>query len=364
MKSRLLTLILSLIMVLLAACDKITDASNSPNNAASVEDRPGLVKAGTDTTFLIVGGKLQTLLLIQKANTTYQVQSVGTMLTRLELKDTCGNYLAQDDNTNGINGNISWYADSSVPVLIVVHGDATVASGSVTLKIAKICEPDSFESDNTLHTARELKADGLAQVHSLTKGDVDFVKIAVVAGRTYHMSANRSFQVFSADSSSLSNGGGLWSFSYTAPTNGFIYAYIALESLGTYSIRASSELNGRDLYEPDDSSATATEVKIDSVEQIHFLSSREVDWVKFSLTEGVKYQVIIGGNDSTSIQSELFYPDMSRSNFWPYSWPVSLNGNTEVNTIKAPVSGTYFLKLSLIDSLLTGKAYSIRVIQQ
>jgi hypothetical protein len=363
MKSRLLTLILSLIMALLAACDKSTDASNSPSNAASVEARPGLVRAGADTTFLIVGGKLQTFLLIQKANTTYQIQSVGAMLTRLELKDTCGNYLAQDDHTNGNNGNISWYADSSTPVLIVVHGDATVASGSVTLKISKICEPDSFESDNTLHTARELKADGLAQVHSLTKGDVDFVKIAVVAGRTYHMSASRFFQVFSADSSALDNGGGQMqgSFSYTAPTNGFIYACIVLESsesLGTYSIRASSELNGRDLYEPDDSSATATEVKIDSVEQIHFLPSGDVDWVKFSLTAGVKYQVIIGGNDSTSIQSELFYPDMSSSWSWPFY------GGAGTNTIMPPVSGTYFLKFSLAGSLLTGKTYSIRVIQQ
>ncbi len=52
--------------------------------------------------------------------------------------------------------------------------------------------PDSFESDNSQATAKDLAADGIAQTHSITLNDTDWVRFNAAAGKSYLFTINGS----------------------------------------------------------------------------------------------------------------------------------------------------------------------------
>jgi hypothetical protein len=106
------------------------------------------------------------------------------------------------------------------------------------------------------------------------------------------------------------------------------------------------QIDGKDAHEPDNTLATATYLKPDSVAQHHIKATRDVDWVKVPVDSGKVYVVAGAGDRAVMVQlftadsTKLTAPQMSSASYLPDS------------------DGYLYARITLYDSTATA-AYTI-----
>lgn len=247
--------------------------------------------------------------------------------------------------------------------------DIFIRIGSLSEKIIKAHESDSlnynysiqliplyndmYEPDRTFKTARAIELNGAAQNRILLYKEKDHIKLDAVKDSSYKITLSNILKM------SLLNASGGTLFSYTWSNAGTSNSvkwtclesgsyYIRLDSTSqnwetvrdyprfSYTVSFESTARG-DTYEPDNTPATATLIKADTVKQHHSLFILDVDWVKFKGVKGTEYQFFYEQQSSNSPNvSMALYLDDGRTLFQ----------NSSVSGFKwnCPADGDYCLK--------------------
>lgn len=166
---------------------------------------------------------------------------------------------------------------------------------------------NAFEPNNACTLAGDLPLD-TTQTHTFCKaGDADWTRFAVTAGTQYkviasnvgpHAKAKVSLYMNCSDVNSTASG---QSFEFTAAAAGHVYVKAeqldsTVQGAGTeYTMRAErvgQEGCSEDSFEQDDNAADAKPIGSDSSAQTHNICpAADGDWVKFSATSGITYNL-------------------------------------------------------------------------
>ena len=292
MKIRSFLLPASLSCLVLSACD----SSSSTSPSASTPP-VGRIQVGVDTTVSVSGTTVHKFLFTADSGAIYTIQTVGSIDTKLELRDSSGmTIIVSDQQPDSLNGKIGWTAKSTSTVQIDLSAGST-AGGSTILRVRQTGGADAYEPDNTLHTAQPIGTDGTLQIHTLTAGDVDWFKVPVIAGEFYKVVATSDsavvLQAFAADSSQIVSASNSPHY-FKATATGFAYVrvwYGKTTTTGGYSIGVVHDTVDFKNTEPNESSATATLTPTDSTVVLHYLQGNSLDWIKFPVVAGKSYKI-------------------------------------------------------------------------
>lgn len=166
------------------------------------------------------------------------------------------------------------------------------------------CQPDAFEEDDACAAARWL-ASGETQARSLCPvGDEDWVKLTAVGGVTYTIQADNlgihaepRLYLYSS-CSGLSQFGTGPRIDWAPPASGVYYVQVlhardTYGPLATYDLSLAVAGSSGDLYEPDNTCATARDIPTDGTRQTHlFQAVGDEDWVRFSIDSGDSFTLV------------------------------------------------------------------------
>ena len=237
----------------------------------------------------------------------FAILTSGTTDTKLSLFSSSGSTpLIENDDiaTGNTNAQISWKSTLGGQFYVRVVGKTPAVNGSYVLQVLSVLSgtlvaADSFEVDNSKSKARIIPDTVLiAEVHSLTMNDTDWVAFPVLAGGQYTVTASSSSSLLdmylysSKDSLIISRiSYASPSIAYTALTNDTLYYRITSASTSTvprYTVTMSRIAPpSPDLYEVDNTKAKAR-IILDSLvtAEVHSLSANDTDWVAFPVFAG------------------------------------------------------------------------------
>jgi len=354
MKTRFTSLALAL-GLFFGACDT---ATNDPATGSNLlPGTAGSVSPGNDASVTIPAGNSVRLTFVPKANATYLISTIGNTDTYLELRDSSGNKtLAIDQNSTGLNGQISYTALTTAPLTILVSGQTATTSGASIVTIKMTNGPDDYESDNSLSTAKAITTDGVVQNRTLGIGDTDWVKIPVDSGNTYRVAGSGTntlyIKIFGADSSVLAAETSSYT-TFLATKTGFVYArlnyyYASSSYTGAYTVNVTS--SGPDAYESDNKLSTAKTITTDGVAQNRTLGIGDTDWVKIPVDSGKTYKV--AGSGANTLYFKIFNADST----------VLIAETSSYTTFLAPKTGFIYARINYYyaNASYTG-AYTVNV---
>lgn len=353
--------------LVLAACDS---GSNSPTSEpglppSSPEIPVSSVKVGVDTSFDLAADQKARFVFLPAEKTTYVIETTGGADTRLELRDSSSKVvLAMDAQPDSTNGRIVWTSTSSLPLSVVLEA---AIGGRLTLRIARKATTgdsvptggrDAFESDSTLSAAKRMAADGSTQARTLTAGDVDWIRIPVVAGKYYLVEASSDTALrvgsFSADSLPLATPSRS-PHVFLARTTCEAYVRIGRDgSTGTaaYSIRAVVDSISYVQTEPNHDRSAAVEVATDGIARKFYLPAKSLDWFKFRVDSGKSYRVVAKGSLPVDVDCRLDsndYRSVSATEWLVFkaTRTTTILGNIEEAWGAAKLGGAYEIKISV-----------------
>ncbi len=231
--------------------------------------------------------------------------------TVLELYNSSGSLLAVNDDYYGLASRIVWQATASGSFYVKVrqyNGSVFGANTGYRLSLTS-AQPDPYEPDNTLSTARSITVNGSAQTHNFhVTGDHDWVFFPATAGYPYRIetlnlaSCSDTFlELYNSSGTLLAyndDGGGGWAsrIDWIAPVTASFYVKVRHFSSSTYGACTqydlriiSSDIAG-DAYEPDNTLGTAKPIAVNGAAQRHnFHVAGEHDWVYFDIVAGNQY---------------------------------------------------------------------------
>jgi hypothetical protein len=183
----------------------------------------------------------------------------------------------------------------------------TIESNNVfsqTVCVGVTCQPDAFEPDNVCSAARWFtNTIGISQHHTLCPSgnidDEDWIKFATVAGITYTVEA-KNLDLFADPLIYLMDScGSVAQFGtgprivWRSPTSGVAYVRVIPRQtpngpLTDYDLAITADNSGvYDLYEPDNTCATARDLPTTGARQTHYFQTQgDQDWVKFPVSGG------------------------------------------------------------------------------
>ncbi len=188
----------------------------------------------------------------------------------------------------------------------VVANDSDPTNNLVSLPVCVgvTCSPDAYEPDNACAAAR-WSSSGAVQDRTLCPvGDEDWVKFTAVAGLTYTVAATdlgmhaKPLLSLYKTCGGLSQFGTGPQFEWFAPASGVYYIHVRHHDdtwgpLAGYKLRITAGPGSGDIYEPDDTCATARDIPTDGTRQTHlFQGPGDQDWVKFSVNVGDNFTVV------------------------------------------------------------------------
>ena len=191
---KILSCIAFVAIAYLGACDTSTNAPETTPSAPTTVVQVSRMTSGKDTSFTIAAGQAYKFVLTPKAGASYQITTLGTTNTHLELRDSAlDRTIKTDESPSAVNGQITWSPTTASSAFILVTGDSASTSGPTTLRITTTSGPDDYEPDSTLKSAVLLNPDSSLQGHTFTAGDVDWFKIPVKIGKSYKIATSGSY---------------------------------------------------------------------------------------------------------------------------------------------------------------------------
>ena len=252
------------------------------------------------------------------AGTTYTVAATDLgmhAVPLLSLYKTCG-----DLSQFGTGPQFQWFAPASGVYYVQVrhHDDTYGPLANYKLRItAGPGSGDAYEPDDTCAAARDIATDGSRQTHLFQgPGDQDWVKFSIETGDSFQVLADNPGQGVSPlisvyascdqtastplaqDSaevvaSALTAADGVAGSTQTTQT---YYAKVVNGNTNVYGPEAHYDLRVQaipcpaDIYEDDDSSASARTISVDAAAQTHnTCPAGDEDWVKFAANAGTTY---------------------------------------------------------------------------
>jgi len=342
----------SMLCLLLSACDSSHPTSSPSDSSPSVSR----IQVGIDTTVTVSGSTVQKILFAADSGAIYTIQTLGSIDTKLDLRDSSGTtILVSDQQPDSLNGKVSWTAKSTSSLLIELSCGST-SGGSTILRVRQTGGADAYEPDNTLHTAQPIAPDGQSQSHTLTAGDVDWFKIPVLAGEFYKVVAGSDstvvLQAFASDSSQLVSSSASPHY-FQASATGFVYVrawYGKSTTSGGYSIDVVHDTIDFRSTEPNESRALATLTPTDSTVVLHYVPMSSQDWIKFQVAAGKSYRI---RTTSSFVMDVAYYPDSTTT--------ISSSDQGTGTEFRATKNGTAFVMLKAYNGFPDAGAYDVAV---
>jgi hypothetical protein len=258
------------------------------------------------------------------AEVTYYFYSQGNTDTRIYCYDQAMTQLiAWDDDGAGFpNFSLTLNVPVSGYYLLRING-YNGATGFYMLNYFAYCEPDGYESNNTHSAATSLGVTPIYSALNLSlhdSYDQDWFRFYAVTGRIYRFSSTGTTdtiaELYQDNGTTLlaqdDDGSGNLNFSlnYEVPVTGYyklkVYGYAGI--MGVYTLQYSYGQDP-DIYEPDDTHLTATDLYFDPYDrtQDHTIhTSTDHDWFRFVAIPGRIYTMYSSGTTDTYIE---FYAD-------------------------------------------------------
>lgn len=285
---------------------------------------------------------------------------------------SCSFYLYSSDSAL-ISSNSASYSSTTTTTYTARRATSVylrVWNSSSSTKYELVAYPaptDSFESDNTLGTAKTLATDGVAQKRVLF-GSEDWVKIHLDSAvsyqiRTENQGTNASLysSIFSPDSviigSETTTSAGYSAIRTYKPSKATdIYVRLYTLYMNTYvtpyTILVRPE--PKDTFESDDGISTAKAITTDGVAQYHLMSTTDQDWVAFPIDSGYTYTVTVKSTTSDYMYLNLYTADSAAIGSYNYGATMSL-------TVVGRRKTTYYAKVTSYYSVTTPFGYEINV---
>ncbi len=194
---------------------------------------------------------------------------------------------------------------------------------------------DSYENDNTFSSAKQISV-GSTQTHSLTAGDVDWVKFYVSTSGIYSLetTGGGDTKLYLYDSSGTTQlaynddidySAGNYSSRVTQTlSTGWYYAKVtgfsSTTTIDSYGIRLTQTSSSvpADSYENDNSRFKAKTITVGSTQNRTIHSSTDEDWIKFTVASDGFYSIVTGGMDTIlqlySFENQAFGYNDDRGN--------------------------------------------------
>lgn len=207
-------------------------------------------------------------------------------------------------------------------------------SMSIVLPLAA----DSYESDNSLSTAKALLTDSTVQNRTITIGDTDFVSFRVPsAGRvTINAAHTASYYTYlylydslgATLSTKYSTSYGT-SLAYTFSTGGLFYCRINSQTSSSYSYSLSAKLAEFDTLKVGNSSS-------------RYLAALDTQWVAISLDSGKSYTIQTTGSTYTRL---WLYDSLKATTYRAYDYNSGSDSYTLI-TYTPIRTGLFFIKIT------------------
>lgn len=183
---------------------------------------------------------------------------------------------------------------------------------------------DGYEPDNSPGSATPLVVDAAAQQHSIyPAAEEDWASLSVTEGYTYRIritsgAAAEDFDavlyLYDSDGvTQLDYSDAGWTtpdevIDYTAPSSSTVYVKVMGYWDSDYGNYALSVTTPGDSYEPDNTSAVATQIPTDGSAQRHSIDPyADLDWVKFDVSAGLTYQITAGSDTKQNVTDLVLY---------------------------------------------------------
>jgi hypothetical protein len=242
----------------------------------------------------------------------YKIYTTGNTDTRIKVYSSSSLLIEGDDSPNNFNASVVVNCTSPTTYAICVSGNDATVSGSYEIHVVSSIGLDSYESDSTPKTARFIS--NTSQNHTLSENDVDWVYFSGNSGDSILITGNgtcrMSLSLYDIDtvtilqSSPKSDSVAL--LRYRLSTTGYYFVKISAQSssvTGTYRITYLNSSNGSivldDIYESDDTKATAKLLPGVSTIQSRTLPYSDTDWVMLPVANGKQYVITISNSSIT-----------------------------------------------------------------
>lgn len=242
------------------------------------------------------------------------------MDTMIHLYDDGGEELAQNDDggEQSLASRITWRADSAGVFYVRIHHywDDTIGPGmhyTVSVTEGAPFEADAYEPDDSADAASMIEV-GSSQNHNLhLTGDDDWISFQAAKGADYVIETfnladriDTVITLYDADGQELASdddGGGeplASRITWTAVEDGLLY--VRVQDLGddeagpqteyTISVREQRTIPlTADEYEPDDTTAEASEIQVGEVQGHNVHVEGDHDWLWFEAVQGTTYLI-------------------------------------------------------------------------
>ena len=236
----------------------------------------------------------------------------GRNVRFLNLYSSDGSTLIQrGSNVSGDSVTNKWLCKENGTYFINAQSTFSSTKFDYTISVNQIPN-DSYEPDNSFLDAKSITMDGVSQSHILFTGDRDFFKFEAEQGKHYRVNVQNLglLQLYSSDGKTLI----ISRYNYNSDSVAFEWGcnlsgtyYLDVESTFSakfeYTISISQYLN--DSYEPDGTYLQAKDIEVNQTLQTHKIIYGEEDWLKFSASAGVVYNV----KASMGTHLDLYSPD-------------------------------------------------------
>ncbi len=233
----------------------------------------------------------------------------------------------------------------------VGEADETNNLVSTAVCVGVTCQGDAIEPDNSCDGA-QWQGTGSTKSHTLCPmGDQDWVKFTAIGGMTYTLLAANLGVHADPVLALYGSCGGLSQFGtgpridWNTPASGVYYLQVRHRQatygpLAGYDLSISTHGSSGDVYEPDDSCASARDVPTTGAAAHHtFHAAGDEDWVKFGAGSGDSFS-IVADNPGPGAQPRIsLFTSCDQANGSP-----SAQG-TQVQA-SAPTSQTYYARVA------------------
>ncbi len=221
-----------------------------------------------------------------------------------------------------------------------------------------IPDKDSYESDDSFTSAKEIKV-GETQsrtIHSLT--DMDYIKLSTTTVHKYKVVLSSSNINLTPEiyDSFYAYGGSFNSTTFINGNGGNFYIKVKGDSIGDYTIKLEEAGFREDSYESDNNILSAKEVSVGQTQlrTIHSSDQSECDYIKFYREPGKSYKIVLS-NGSSAVEADII--DNSSTNKLNYFKKAAIIGDypgdgywhVKVYSPQQKV-GTYYITLYEISS--------------
>jgi alpha-tubulin suppressor-like RCC1 family protein len=252
----------------------------------------------------------------------YRIGTSGTTDTKIKLYSSASSLIVEgDDSPGNVNALVTFNCMSSGTYYICVFGSAATTTGYYTLSVVSSIGPDSYEPDSVVQAAQTIYTTSY-QNRSMTENDIDWVKCSISANDTILVTASgacfATLVLYDRDSTTvLASSPGTDSVAqikYRITATGTYFVRITARTAGatgpyklTLQTYSSGTLVGGDLYENDNTRATAKIISGNSTVQLRSLTVGDTDWVKLPVIAGRQYVLLC--SNSSYVQATMYTKD-------------------------------------------------------